>query len=325
MPMNKRKFKTVFRWMAWILIIQFVLLNISAAFYARKFTQLYSPEEREAVMRNPPAQNIFAKTWRLFSGYRFYREGHQGLPDFPYSVVHFYTSDSILIEAWYGHVDSAKGTVILFHGLMGNKSFVIDQARAFLQRGYNVLMPDTRNHGSSGGRATSYGYHEAEEVKIAVDYIKGRGEKNISLWGISMGAVEIMKAVADYKLAVSTLFLEMPFGSLQAHVKARLRNMGFPRQPFGFLITCWIGIESGFYGPGFQVSKYASQIHCNVVLQYGDKDQLVNRKEIDEIYNAIPDENKELIIYPDAYHESLLNYDAERYKLILDKYLGVAE
>jgi alpha-beta hydrolase superfamily lysophospholipase len=320
--MRKQKFKTVLRWVAWLLIIQFVLLNISAAFYARKFTHLYSPEEREAMLKDPPAKNIFAKTWRLFSGYRFYKEGQQGLPDFPYTVVHLYTGDSVLIEAWYGHIDSAKGTVILFHGLMGNKSFVIDQAREFRKRGYNVLMPDTRSHGSSGGSNTSYGYHESEEVKIAVDYVKGLGEKNISLWGISMGAVGVMKAVAEYKLAVSTLFLEMPFGSLQAHVKARLWNMGFPRQPFGFLITCWIGIGNGFYGPGFQTSKYASQIHCNVVVQYGAKDQLVSRKEIDEIYNAIPGENKELIIYPDAAHESLLHHDAERYKSLLDKYMG---
>jgi uncharacterized protein len=324
MPMNKRRYITVLRWVAWILIIQFVLLNISAAFYARKFIHLYTPEEKESVIRNPPANNILAKTWRLFSGYKFFKDGQQGFPDFPYTIVHLSAKDSILIEAWYSRADSISiGTVILFHGLMGNKSLLIDQAREFRKRGYNVLMPDTRAHGNSSGSNTSYGYYETEEVKLAYDYIKERGEKRIYCWGISMGAVEVMKAVAEYDLEVKGIMLEMPFGSLQSHVKARLRNMGFPRQPFGFLITCWIGIESGFYGPGFKAAKYAKKIQCPVLLQYGTKDQLVNRKEIDEIYNAIPVVSKELVIYPQGRHELLLHHDPARWNKEIDDFLQV--
>lgn len=322
--MNKRKFIKILRWLGWILIIQFVLMNISAAFYASKFTHLHTPEEREAMMKHPPSKNIFAKTWRLFSGYRFYKEPQENLPDFPYTVVHFSTPDKILIEAWYSRVDSpARGTVILFHGLMGNKSFVIDQAREFRKRGYNILMPDTRGHGNSAGNSTSYGYHESEEVKQAYDYAKGQGEQNIYFWGISMGAVEIMKAVADHNLPAKGLILQMPFGSLQSHIKGRLHNMGLPRQPFGFLITCWMGFECGFNGPGYQTPKYARSIHCPVLLQYGAKDQLVSRKEIDETYNAISSPDKKLVIYPDARHESLLLHDPVRWNKEIDEFLGI--
>ena len=322
--MNKRKFIKILRWLGWILIIQFVLLNISAAFHASRLIHLGTPEEKEAVIKNPPAKNIFAKTWRLFTGYRYYKEAQQNLPDFPYTVIHLSGPDNILIEAWYSKVDSAaKGTVILFHGLMGNKSFVIAQAKEFRNKGYNVLMPDIRAHGSSGGKTTSFGYYEAEDVKTAFDYIRSQGEKNINLWGISMGAVEIMKAIADYNLPASAILLEMPFGSLQDHVKARLGNLGFPRQPFGFVITFWIGVESGFNGPGFQTTKYAQSINCPVLLQYGTKDQLVSRKEIDDIYNAIPSVNKKLVVYPYAYHEPLIQRDPERWNKEIDEFLGI--
>jgi alpha-beta hydrolase superfamily lysophospholipase len=322
--MNKRKFIRILRWLGWIFIIQFVLLNISAAFYASKFTHLHTPEEREVMMKNPPSQNFFAKTWRLFTGYRFYKEPQQNLPDFPYTIVNWSTPGNILIEAWYSRVDSvAKGTVILFHGLMGNKSFVIDQAREFRKRGYNVLMPDTRGHGNSSGNSTCYGYDETEEVKLAYDYVKIQGEQNIYFWGISMGAVEIMKAVSDYNLSAKGLILQMPFGSLQSHVKSRLRNMGLPGQPFGFLITFWMGFENGFNGLGFQIPKYARSIHCPVLLQYGAKDQLVSRKEIDEIYNAIPSIDKKLVIYNNARHESLLQHDPVRWNKEIDEFLGI--
>jgi alpha-beta hydrolase superfamily lysophospholipase len=307
----------------WILIIQFVLLNISASFYASKFIHLHSPEEKEEMIMNPPAKNIFAKTWRLFSGYRFYKEAVQGSPNFRFTTLHITTADSLKINCWYSQLDSTRGTVILCHGLMGNKSFVLNQAKEFVRRGYNVLMPDTRGHGESGGGKTSYGYYESEEVKLAFDFVKGHGEQTIYLWGISMGAVEIMKAIADYNLDPKGVVLEMPFGSLQSHVNARLHNMGFPRQPFGFLVTCWIGFESGFNGPGFQAAKYAKSIHCPVLVQYGLKDQLVTRKEIDGIYDAIPSGNKELVIYPDAYHEPLIQRDPVRWEKEIDKFLGI--
>ena len=321
--MNKRKFIRILRWLGWILIIQFVLLNISAAFYASKFTHLHAPEEKEEMMVNPPSKNIFAKTWRLFSGYRFFKQPEQGSPAFPFKTIHITTSDSLKIKCWYSQLDSVHGTVILFHGFSCNKSFVLNEANEFVRRGYNVLMPDTRGHGESSGNKTSYGYYEAEEVKLAFDYVKGLGERNIYLWGMSMGAVEIMKAMADYNLSAKGLILEMPFGSLQSHIKARLHIMGFPRQPFGFLVTCWMGFESGFNGPGFQVTRYAKSIHCPVLLQYGTKDQFVSRKEIDDIYNTIPAGGKELVIYPDASHESLIQRDPVRWEREIDEFLGI--
>jgi alpha-beta hydrolase superfamily lysophospholipase len=203
---------------------------------------------------------------------------------------------------------------------MGNKSFVMQQALEFIDRGYNVLLPDTRGHGKSGGNRTSFGYHESEEVKLAVDHIRSQGEKNIFLWGISMGAVEIMKAVAENDMKISGLILEMPFGSLQSHVKSRLHNMKFPKQPLGFLITFWIGVERGFNGIAYKTDEYAKKIKCPVLLQYGTNDQLVSREETDNIYNAFSSTNKKLILYYGARHESLLNYDSPRWRYEIDEF-----
>ncbi|MBL7748533.1 MAG: hypothetical protein JNM19_13950, partial [Chitinophagaceae bacterium] len=63
----KRKLPTFFRWVLWVLLVQFILINISAALYAHKFTHLYAPEQ---VRTSQSSQNIFTKTWRLFSGPR---------------------------------------------------------------------------------------------------------------------------------------------------------------------------------------------------------------------------------------------------------------
>jgi alpha-beta hydrolase superfamily lysophospholipase len=319
---KKRRWRSLARWIGWVVFVQFLLFNISAALYADKFTRFHSPEENGSEREHLPAGNVFVKTWRLFSGNRYYKVPYTESSSIPFVTVRLFTKEKIPVEAWLKRPDSSRGTVILFHGLMGNKSSLLYPANEFLNSGYTVMLVDVRGHGNSGGQTTTVGFRETEEVKLAYDYMREQGEKTIFLWGLSMGAVEIIKAMADYDIRPSGLILEMPFGSLQAHVRGRMRTKGFPEQPFAFFITCWIGIERGFNALGFRLDKYAKKINCPVLLQYGSKDQLVNRDEVDDIYNAITSPQKKLVIYEDAYHESLLQKDPVTWRREVDDFLG---
>src|SRR5258705_11080307 len=241
---------------------------------------------------------------------------------FPFAVVNLKTQKEIPIEAWFWKTDSLpKGTVILFHGFTGNKGMVLDEANAFRSFGYNVMLVDLRSHGNSGSKTTTIGYKESEEVGLAYDYVKRGGEKKIFLWGASMGAVAVIKAINEFHLEVSGIIIEMPFLSLQSHLEGRARYLGFPRQPFGFLTSFWIGAEHGFNGLGFRTSKYAKNIKCPVLMQYGEKDELVLRYETDEIFSSIPVANKKLILYDQAGHESFLGRDPALWKSEIDSFL----
>lgn len=305
---TKRKLRSILVWVAWVLLIQLILINISAAFYAHKLTHLHTATD--GTLKNQESGNIFSKTWRLFTGPNMYKQSLKKAPSFPYSTVVLKTTNAISIEAWYAKADSSSlGTVILFHGLMGNKGDVLDEAAAFREMGYDVMLADTRNHGNSGGSSITIGYKEAEEVKLAYDHVQQAGEKNIFLWGVSMGAVEILKAVSDHQLKPSGVIAEMPFLSLQSHLEARARQVGFPRQPFAFFTTFWIGVERGFNGFGFQTTKYAKDINCPVLHQYGEKDEFVLKRETTKVFSAIASTNKKLVSYDDAAHESFLRKD----------------
>lgn len=310
---TNRRLRSVVSWILWVLLIQLGLINISAALYAYKLTHLYTATEE--TFRKPVSNNIFAKTWRLFSGPKFYKQSLTKTPTVTYTTLTLKTAKGISIDTWYMKIDTAsKGTVILFHGLMGNKGQMLDEAYEFRNWGYNILMVDVRGHGNSDENISTIGYRESEEVKLAYDYIRQAGEKNIFLWGASMGAVEIIKAVSDYRLSPSGIITEMPFLSLQSHLKGRARMLGFPEQPFAFLTTFWIGKERGFNGFGFKTNVYAKNIHCPVLVQYGEKDELVIRSETDAIYKAIASTDKKLVVYENAAHESFLHKDPARWK-----------
>ncbi|HEY7161608.1 MAG TPA: hypothetical protein VH815_10130, partial [Acidobacteriota bacterium] len=121
---------------------QFVLINISGIIYAYKLTHFYEPVLNSTD--EAPSRNIFAKTWRLFKGPVYRKITNEELPEFPYQTVQLVTNDSLSLEAWYIPVDSSKGTVILIHGLGGNKSSVLKQAYEFRYLRYNVMLVDLR-------------------------------------------------------------------------------------------------------------------------------------------------------------------------------------
>jgi alpha-beta hydrolase superfamily lysophospholipase len=318
---GKKRLRSFLVWALWVLLVQFVLINISAALYAHKLTHL-KPPSAEVLANKPASRNIFSKTWRLFTGPTFYRQPVTDTPTFGFTALQLKTKGGIIIDTWYGRADSsARGTVLLFHGLTSNKGQVLDEATAFRTWGYNVLVVDTRSHGNSQGDITTFGFKEAEEVKLAYDQVIKNGEKNIVLWGTSMGAVIIMKAISDYQIQPSGIIIDMPFLSLQAHLKGRARLLGFPSQPFGFLTTFWIGVENGFNGFGFKTTRYAKHIHCPVLEQYGEDDEAVLKPEVEAIYESIPSANKKLVIYENAVHESFLRNDPVTWKKEVKNFL----
>jgi alpha-beta hydrolase superfamily lysophospholipase len=315
----KRKLPSFVRWILWALLIQFVLINISAAFYAYKLTHFYTDPSLRVYT---PAPNLFAKTWKLFTGPKQPRSVIIETPGFSFDTVTLKTTNGISIDAWYCKPDSvSKGTVILFHGIGGNKGMNLDEAYEFRYWGYNVMLVDFRGHGNSEGNTTNIGVKEMEEVKLAYDNVVSKGEKNIFLWGSSMGAVVVAKAIGDYQLQPSGIMLHAPFFSLQTYLKARARRLGFPQQPFAFLTTFWIGIERGFNGFKHQTDHYAKKINCPVLMQWGTLDDFVSKVEVEKIYNAIASPQKKLAVYNEAQHESLLRRDRKKWRIEVRQFL----
>lgn len=318
----KKQFKVIFRWVFWVLLVQLILLNISAALYAWKFTHIYDdPSLRNA----PPSKNIVTKTWRLFSGPRQPRSIITEYPAFAFDTISLKTASGIHIDAWYSKSDSAsKGTVLLFHGITSNKGLILPEASAFRSFGYNVLLVDFRGHGNSGGNTTTIGVRESEEVKLAYDYISGLGEKNIYLWGSSMGAVVVAKAMAEYNLQPAGIILEMPFASLQSHLRARARVLGFqglPEKPFSFFVSLWMGWEKGFNGLKHRTTDYVKKVNCPVLLQYGGRDTYVLNSETNSVFEAINSPNKKKVVYETAAHESLQLNDPVKWDTELETFL----
>ncbi len=298
----------------------FVLLNIMAAFHAYKFTHFYAGIP---PAKKPEQMSLSEKASAIFVGVKYSKSIVVDSFQVRHETIHLRTDDSLTLESWYAKVDSnAKGTVLLFHGHGSSKSGMIKEATAFHEMGWNVFLTDFRAHGNSEGEICTIGFNESKDVKAAYDYIKASGEKNMVLWGISLGGATILTAMEQYNIKPNKLILEMPFGTLSEAVKGRIRMMHFPEQPMSTLLTFWGGIEQGNWGFGLRPQDFATKVNCPVLLQWGINDPRVTEQETNTIYQKLASHNKFLMKYVHSGHQSLCKNENAKWMSTVGEFLN---
>lgn len=303
----------------------FILLNIVSAFHAYKFTHFY---ENGTGIKRPEQMSIVDKATAICFGINYPKSKVVDSLLIPHNTISITTNDSVKLEAWHlmqpalGDLSESKGTVLLFHGHGSSKSALMQEATEFYRLGYNVLMTDFRAHGNSEGTVCTIGYNESKDVKAAYDYIQQKGETHIVLWGISLGAASIAKAIADFNLQPQKVILEMPFGSLHNAVKGRVKMMGLPQQPISAMLTFWGGIEQGFWAFNHNPADYVKKIKSPVLLQWGVLDSRVTNEETTTLFNNIPVSNKKFVQYENSGHVSLCSNENEKWITEVQSFLG---
>ena len=213
------------------------------------------------------------------------------------------------LEVWsLEMIPNEKGTVLLFHGHGSNKQSLLSNGIDFYRLGYNVIMIDFRASGNSEGTTCTAGFKEAEDVLMAVEWAKTKfpNSPKTILFGSSMGAAAILRAVDELKVTASALILECPFGSLQEAVSNRFNIVGLPSFPASQCLTFWGGYLNDFNAFDFVPSNYAKNITVPTLLMYGEKDKRVNLSETKDIFANLSGP-KQLKLFPSLAHVSYRN------------------
>jgi uncharacterized protein len=304
----KRFFKVIF----YITLILFVCFNVVVNFHAYKFTHFYEMGSQNYPV-NSKSLSGWQKTKMLLFGVNAEKRV-DATPDTTAQNITIKTADGITLAGWYGKVPNAKGTVIMLHGHGGFKSNDSQESTVFRSLGYNTLQIDFRAHGQSSGNICTIGFNETIDVKAAYDYVAAQGEKNIVLWGISMGAATVLKTINDYpSVQPKKVIVEMPFASLMHAVKSRIKMFNLPEQPFAGALCFWGSVQQRFWGFGFKPSEYAKKVNTPILLQWGKADNRVSLAEQNAIFENIATKNKTFVTYPNAGHQSLCGADKTKW------------
>lgn len=211
---------------------------------------------------------------------------------------HRIPADYIYALGKEGNKDNA--TVILVHGLGGNRYSNYPLAEMFLQKGYNVLTYDQRSSNENTAQYTTFGYWEKYDLIDYMDYVAGYApEQVIGIWATSFGGATAGLAMGDKdaESKVDFLILDCPVSNMKWMVEEEMRKMdiGLPISYMTFCGDVINKIKLGFFYEDANVCHEISDIEIPVLIINSEADTLTPQFMGQEIYDSIHNEKMKMI------------------------------
>jgi hypothetical protein len=180
-----------------------------------------------------------------------------------------------------------RTTLIFLHGKGGDAAEWGPDAAAALASGFNVLCPDLRGHGGSGGDFITFGLLEADDLAGAIAAAaksSGADPDRLAIHACSAGCT-IALAFSAGNAAVRALWLESPFGDARGMARHYLHlKSGLPRWLLGLTTRIALARADGKIRRRLGASsrglesvdplETARRVHCPVCVVYGAVDEL---------------------------------------------------
>ena len=235
-------------------------------------------------------------------------------------------ADSLLLDAYYmppPSIDSTKPTVILLHGIGGNKESWVQTAAMLGAWGYPCLLYDARAHGQSDGQYYTLGYYEKHDVSAAIDWLTAHHPSSkVGVMGNSMGGAVALQALA-LEPRLNFGIVECAFTDLHSVIHAYqtryAQGIHFEDLTDASLVKAG---EIARFDPQ-QVCPVcdAAKITQPILLIHGSKDINIDPKSMDAIYDALASEHKEKIRVDGADHYSIMAVGGDSLRLRMHRFL----
>jgi hypothetical protein len=144
------------------------------------------------------------------------------------------TPDNVTLRAWLIHPHNSNGdAILLLHGLADNRIGMTGYAQLLLSRGFTVLLPDARAHGTSDGPLATYGLLERNDIHQWFDFLQTQDHPRcIFALGESMGAAQLLQSL-DTHPHLCAVVAESSF--------ANFREIAYDRMGQPFHLGPWVG------------------------------------------------------------------------------------
>lgn len=202
-----------------------------------------------------------------------------------YEKVSVRSRDGTRLAGWFVPRRGAIGggeraaTVLLCHGYPANREEILDIIPPLHAAGFHVMAIDFRGLGESGGRMSTLGWREPEDVSAAVAWLRRRPEvdgERIGVLGWSMGAASCLIAAARDR-GIRAVVADSAYARLAEMPRARFATLP---APFGGLLAdttrAWAETLGGFNADTVAPEREVGCIAPRPVLFiHGEADRLI--------------------------------------------------
>jgi uncharacterized protein len=213
---------------------------------------------------------------------------------------------------FYDVGEATRGLVIYFHGNTRSIKGWAKYAKDFISHDYDVLMIDYRGFGKSTGKRHEEAMFEDSQVVYHKMLAKGYDEKNIVIYGRSLGSGFACKLAS--KNNPKMLILDAPYYSF-----SQLMNRFVPFLPITMILRFSI-----------RTDQYIKFVKCHIYIIHGTKDLLIPFRSSVHLSKLAPQKTRLVPIYGGGhnnlpsfpeYHKHLEEILLDRFDLIFDKHL----
>ena len=190
-----------------------------------------------------------------------------------------------------------RATMLLLHGLHQDKAGYLGIGQRLARKGYDVILPDLRGHGDSGGGHITYGAKDKTDLKLVVDaLIRDKlVAPDIFVFGANLGgAVAIHYASIDSRC--KGVFAVAPYAGLREIARYWYPLMS--EKDFEKVLVK-AGDIAGIEVAATSTVAAAGKLKCPIVISHGLLDRSAPREHAVAIHKAAPEPKKLMIPGPE--------------------------
>ena len=239
------------------------------------------------------------------------------------------TFDGHTIPAYYFTPDGKydRDTVVLAHGLNGNRLTGYPVAEMFLRNGYNVLTYDQRASGECDAEYMTCGYWESFDFGDCVNYIRSTAGDDVRIggWGSSIGGATVGfylgSAEADNELAFAVL--DCPVSDMKEIIECFLTRKA-SWIPAGLRTCSGSAVNRIMLGFGYEngnVCDYVKSTTVPVLIFHTKNDSVTPFHMGSDIYNTMKNNRKKIVSVDDSRHTDIYLDHPEFYEKTMIEFI----
>ncbi len=219
--------------------------------------------------------------------------------------------------------------VLLYHGVTAYSGAYDMAGFPISEAGYNVFGLDYRGHGLSGGNRGDAKSKERWTADLAesVNYIKNLGYKRVIIMGHSLGVAAAVCAANAVPGEIAGVILlsgayESKTGNsmdkLSLIQKARILSCAIFRpshQAVEYYSDDMLGLNDPLFTYKYTVRfltmldvkklHLPAEMNVPVLVGVGDQDEMFDVEKVRELYDQVPQKDKEFLVWKDATHAKI--------------------
>jgi alpha-beta hydrolase superfamily lysophospholipase len=274
--------------------------------------------------RRADSLSLWQKGWILVRGVSNPRPRGRATPSsvgLPFREATIPVTNGISLGAWFCPKKDAGTLAIVFHGYASDKSGTLAEARQLYDLGCAVLLVDFRGSGASTESYTTIGYEEAEDVAAAVAHARREFPRmRVVLFGPSMGAAAVLRAVGRLGVRPDGIILEAVFDTMLHTVRNRFAMMHVPSFPAAEALVFWGGWQMGFDGFAHNPVAYAADVTCPALVMHGRGDAHARLEDGQRVFAQLAGP-KRWVEFASVGHESYVRHDREQWRQAVRDFL----